>query len=145
MPYIRSGVSRLYCLSPGAQESLGVTSFRVEYVMSCPWFRSIERLPSFFPRRMTLPFIVQGVLYYRRAKGVKIEREDSRPAGRGRQLRQSVSDPGLRDCIYNIVHTGIGDRTCPVPYLCSILLACEVGLADTEASYSSCTRVRFVG
>jgi hypothetical protein len=50
-----------------------------------------------------------------------------------------LSDPGLRDCVHNVVHTGIGDRTCPIPYLCCILLACEVGLADTEGSYSSCT------
>jgi hypothetical protein len=50
-----------------------------------------------------------------------------------------LSNPGLRDCIHNVVHTGIGDRTCPIPYLCCILLAFEVGLADTEGSYSSCT------
>jgi hypothetical protein len=54
-----------------------VTSFRVKDVISYPWFRSIERLPPFFPRWMTLPFIVQGGLHYRGAKGVKIEREDS--------------------------------------------------------------------
>jgi hypothetical protein len=52
-------------------------------------------------------------------------------------------DPGLRDSVHNIVHTGIGDRTCPMPYLCT-LLACEVELDDTEGSYSSCTRVRFL-
>jgi hypothetical protein len=56
-----------------------------------------------------------------------------------------LSDPGLRDCVHNVVHTGLGDRTYPIPYLCCTLLACEVGLADTEASYSSCTRVRFLG
>jgi hypothetical protein len=56
-----------------------------------------------------------------------------------------LSDLGLRDCIHNVVHTGIGDRTCPMPYLCCTLFACEVGLADTEGSYSSCTRVRFLG
>jgi hypothetical protein len=50
-----------------------------------------------------------------------------------------LSDPGLRDCVHNVVHTGIGDRTCPIPYLCCTLLACEVGLADTEGSYISCT------
>jgi hypothetical protein len=40
-------------------------------------------------------------------------------------------DPELRDCVHNVVHTGIEDRTCPIPYLCCTLLACEVGLADT--------------
>jgi hypothetical protein len=56
-----------------------------------------------------------------------------------------LSDPGLQDCVHNIVHTGIGDRTCPIPYLYCTLLACEVGLADTEGSYSSYTRVRLLG
>jgi hypothetical protein len=53
--------------------------------------------------------------------------------------------PGLRDCVHNVVHTGIGDMTCHLSYLCCILLAYEVGLADTEGIYSSCTRVRFLG
>jgi hypothetical protein len=57
----------------------------------------------------------------------------------------SLSNPGLRDCVHNVVHMGIGDSTCPMPYLYCTLLACEVGLADTEGSYSSCTRVRFLG
>jgi hypothetical protein len=52
-----------------------------------------------------------------------------------------LSDPGLRDCVLNVVHTGIRDRTCPIPYLYCTLLVCEVGLADTEGSYSSCTRI----
>jgi hypothetical protein len=56
-----------------------------------------------------------------------------------------LSDLGLQDCVHNVVHTGIGDRTCPILYLCCTLLACEVGLANTEGSYSSCTRVRFLG
>jgi hypothetical protein len=56
----------------------------------------------------------------------------------------SLSDPRLRDCVHNIVHTGIGDGTCPTPYLCCTLLACEVELVDTEGGYSSCTRVRFL-
>jgi hypothetical protein len=56
-----------------------------------------------------------------------------------------LSDPGLWDCVHNVVHTGIGDRTCPMPYLCCTLLACEVELDDIEGSYSSCTRVRFLG
>jgi hypothetical protein len=56
---------------------------------------------------------------------------------RGRKRRnanasQGLSDPGLRDCIHNVVHTGIRDRACSVPYLCCILLACEVELADIE-------------
>jgi hypothetical protein len=55
-----------------------------------------------------------------------------------------LSDPGLRDCVHNIVHTGIEDRICTIPYLCCTLLACEVELVDTEGSYSSCTRVRFL-
>jgi hypothetical protein len=25
-----------------------------------------------------------------------------------------VSDPGLRDCVYNVVHTELGDRTYPI-------------------------------
>jgi hypothetical protein len=45
----------------------------------------------------------------------------------------------------HVVHIAIGDRTCRIPYLCCTLLACEVGLADTEGSYSSCTQVRFLG
>jgi hypothetical protein len=56
-----------------------------------------------------------------------------------------LSDPGLWDCVHNVVHTGLRDRTCPIPYLCCTLLACEVGLASTEGNYSSCTRVRFLG
>jgi hypothetical protein len=56
-----------------------------------------------------------------------------------------LSNLGLRDCVHNVVHTGLGDRTCPIPYLRCTLLACEVGLADTEGSYLSCTRVRFLG
>jgi hypothetical protein len=60
--------------------------------------------------------------------------------GRARRM----SDPGLQDWVHNVVHTGIGDRTCPIPYLCCTLLACEVELVDTEGSYSSCTRVRFL-
>jgi hypothetical protein len=55
-----------------------------------------------------------------------------------------MSDPGLRDCVHNVVHIGIGDRTCPISYLCYTLLACEVELVDTKGSYSSCTRVRFL-
>jgi hypothetical protein len=50
-----------------------------------------------------------------------------------------LSEPGLWDCVHNVVHTGIGDRTCPIPYLCCTLLACKVELVDTEGSYSSCT------
>jgi hypothetical protein len=55
-----------------------------------------------------------------------------------------MSNPGLQNCVYNVVHTETGDRTCPVPYLCCTILACEVELVDTEGSYSSCTRVRFL-
>jgi hypothetical protein len=54
-------------------------------------------------------------------------------------------DPGQWGCVHNVVHTRIGDKTCPIPYLYCILLACEVELADTEGSCSSCTRVRFLG
>jgi hypothetical protein len=50
-----------------------------------------------------------------------------------------LSDPGLRDCVHNVFYTGLGDRTCPIPYLCCTLLACEVGLTGTEGNYSSCT------
>jgi hypothetical protein len=55
-----------------------------------------------------------------------------------------LSDLGLQDCVHNVVHTGIGDGTCPIPYLFCTLLSCEVELVDTEGSYSSCTRVRFL-
>jgi hypothetical protein len=51
---------------------------------------------------------------------------------------RGLSDPELRDCVHNVVHTGIRDRTCPIPYLCCILLTCKVGLADIAGSYSSC-------
>jgi hypothetical protein len=54
-------------------------------------------------------------------------------------------DPGLRGYVHNVVHREIGDRTCPIPYLCCTLFACEVELDDTEGSYSSCTRVQFLG
>jgi hypothetical protein len=57
---------------------------------------------------------------------------------------EGLSDPRLWDCVHNIVHMGIGDRTCPIPYLCCTLLACEVELVNTEGSYSSYTRVRFL-
>jgi hypothetical protein len=30
---------------------------------------------------------------------------------------EGLSDPGLRDCVHNVVHIGIGDKTCPIPYL----------------------------
>jgi hypothetical protein len=50
-----------------------------------------------------------------------------------------LSDSGLWDYVHNVVHTGFGDRTCPIPYLCCTLLACEVGLAGIEGNYSSCT------
>jgi hypothetical protein len=56
-----------------------------------------------------------------------------------------LSDLGLWDCVHNVVHTGLGDRTCPISYVCCTLLTCEVGLAGTEGNYSSYTRVRFLG
>jgi hypothetical protein len=58
---------------------------------------------------------------------------------------RGLSDPGLRDCVHNVIHTGIRDRTCPIPYLCCTLFACGVELDDIEGSYSSCTQVRFLG
>jgi hypothetical protein len=48
-------------------------------------------------------------------------------------------DPELRDYVHNVVRTGIGVRTCPIPYLSCTLLACEVELVDTNRSYSSRT------
>jgi hypothetical protein len=36
-----------------------------------------------------------------------------------------LSDLVLRDCVHNVVHTEIGDRICPIPYLCCTLLAYE--------------------
>jgi hypothetical protein len=56
---------------------------------------------------------------------------------------RGLSDPGPRGCVHYGVHTGIGDRTCPVPCLCCILPACGVELVDTKGSYSSCIRVQF--
>jgi hypothetical protein len=59
-------------------------------------------------------------------------------------LPSLLSDPRLRDCVHNVVHTVVGDRTCPIPYMCCILLACEVELVDTERSDLNCTQVRFL-
>jgi hypothetical protein len=50
-----------------------------------------------------------------------------------------LSDPGPRGCVHQGVHIGLGNWTCPVPYLCCILPACGVELVDTEGNYSSCT------
>jgi hypothetical protein len=50
-----------------------------------------------------------------------------------------LSDPGPRGCVHQGVRIGLGDRTCPVPYLCCILPACGVELVDTEGNYSSCS------
>jgi hypothetical protein len=33
-----------------------------------------------------------------------------------------LSDSGLRDCMHNIVQTGLGDRACFISYLCCTLL-----------------------
>jgi hypothetical protein len=33
-----------------------------------------------------------------------------------------LSDPGLRDCVHNIVSTGLGDIACLISYLCCSLL-----------------------
>jgi hypothetical protein len=46
-------------------------------------------------------------------------------------LRRWVLDLRLPDCVHNIVHTGLGDTTCPLPYLYCTLLICEVGLVGT--------------
>jgi hypothetical protein len=67
------------------------------------------------------------------------------PRPNGSPDQPALSDPGLQDCVHNVVHTGLGDRTCPLPYLCCTLLVCEVGLVGTEGNYSSCTRVQFLG
>jgi hypothetical protein len=56
-----------------------------------------------------------------------------------------LSDLGLWDCVHNVVYSGLGDRTCPIPYLCCTLLICGVGLVGTEGNYLSCTRVPFLG
>jgi hypothetical protein len=57
----------------------------------------------------------------------------------------TLLDLGQRDCIHNVVQTGLRDRACPISYLCCTLLACEVGLVGTEENYSSCIQVRFLG
>jgi hypothetical protein len=59
-------------------------------------------------------------------------------------IRACMSDPGPRGCVHQGVRIGLGDRTCPVPYLYCVLPACGVELVDTEGNYSSCTRVRFL-
>jgi hypothetical protein len=28
-----------------------------------------------------------------------------------------LSDPGLRDCVHNVVQTGLRDKACPISYL----------------------------
>jgi hypothetical protein len=34
-----------------------------------------------------------------------------------------LSDPGLRDCVHNVVQIGLRDRACPISYLyCSLLI-----------------------
>jgi hypothetical protein len=96
VPYVQSGVSRMYYLSPGARESRGVTSFRAEAIrFESLWFRSIERsdlMVVCYPKRwMTLPFIVQGGLLYWGAKGVRIERENPR----SRRSGSSASSVGF--------------------------------------------------
>jgi hypothetical protein len=50
-----------------------------------------------------------------------------------------LSDPGPRGFVHQGICIGLGDRTCPVPYLCCILLACRIELVDIEGNYSSCT------
>jgi hypothetical protein len=40
----------------------------------------------------------------------------------GVEKMEDVSDPGLRDCVYNIVQTGLGDKACLIFYLCCSLL-----------------------
>jgi hypothetical protein len=50
-----------------------------------------------------------------------------------------LSDPGPWGCVHQGVRIGLGDRICPVPYLCCILPACGVELVDAEGNYSSCT------
>jgi hypothetical protein len=55
MPYVQLGVGRMYCFSPGARESWGVISLRVEG-------ESLGSRSDPLSRRLTLPFIVKGVL-----------------------------------------------------------------------------------
>jgi hypothetical protein len=50
-----------------------------------------------------------------------------------------LSHPGPRGCVHQGVRIRLGDRTCPVPYLCCILPTCGVELVGTEGNYSSCT------
>jgi hypothetical protein len=68
-----------------------------------------------------------------------------KPAVLSYEELRGLSDLGLRDCVHNIVQTGLGDKACLISYLCCTLLACEVGLVGTEGNYSSCIRVRFLG
>jgi hypothetical protein len=66
------------------------------------------------------------------------------PAALSYEELGSLSDSRSRGCVHQGVRIGLGDRTCPVPYLCCILPACGVELVDTEGNYSSCTSVRFL-
>jgi hypothetical protein len=95
----------------------GVTSFRVEEVMSC------LSLYVFFSRWKTLPFIVQGRLHYIGAKGVRIERKNSRPRRSGSSaLSVGSSHPVSRSLLVTTVQVqcrGASVLSCPCPS-CSI-------------------------
>jgi hypothetical protein len=52
---------------------------------------------------------------------------------------KKLSDLGPRGYVHQGVYIGLGDRTCPVSYLCCILPAYGVELVDPEGNYSSCT------
>jgi hypothetical protein len=78
----------MYCLSPVTHESLG--SYKLTWRMNLLDF-------SLFPRWLTLPFIVQGSLFYRGTKDREREIERERvpcPVDQGRQLYQLESSSG---------------------------------------------------
>jgi hypothetical protein len=61
MPYVQSRVSRLYCLSPDAQESLASNKLSSGGCGELSLVQIYREMVS-FSSRMTLPFIVQGKL-----------------------------------------------------------------------------------
>jgi hypothetical protein len=46
-----------------------------------------------------------------------------KPAVLSYEELEGLSDLGLRDCVHNIVQTGLGDKACLISYLyCSLLI-----------------------
>jgi hypothetical protein len=54
-----------------------------------------------------------------------ISKELEKPAVLSYEELRGLSDPGLRDCVHNVVQTGLRDKACPISYLCCSLLVWE--------------------